>query len=134
MRSCCATSHDKQMAVQFAPNILFNIEVVDENDSLTCIYLLASSEGRELVDTYLELQRAEMPEFSLIMMYGRLLCFMGEYAKARQHFEDLFDTSNEDKPSLYHNLAFVHDKQQHFTEALQCYDQAYSLLQQANPP
>ncbi len=134
----CVVSHRNRTTSFFTSEILSIlfclIEIIDESDSLTCIHLSASSEGRELADTYLELQRAEMPEFSLIMMFGRLLCSMGEYVKARQHFENLLDTSGEDKPSLHHNLAFVHDKQQNFTEALQCYDQAYSLLQQADPP
>jgi tetratricopeptide (TPR) repeat protein len=110
------------------------LKIVDESDPLTCIHLSASSEGRELIDTYLEIQRAEMPEFSLVMMFGRLLCFMGEHGKAREHFENLLESSAEDKPSLHHNLAFIHDKQQNFTEALRCYDQACILLREADPP
>ena len=101
---------------------------------MTCIHLSASSEGQELVKAYLALQRAEMPEFSLIMMFGRLLCFMGEYDKARKHFRHLLDTSDEDKPSLYHNLGFVDASQQNFLEALQQYDLARSLLENADPP
>lgn len=193
MNGFLATSRDKQMALQFARNVLFDIEVdcekhptlifadiadtsqfeeekevlfdlstvfriekvsihimstqksrnsiwfpvlkiVDESDSLTCIHLSASSEGRELVDTYLELQRTDMPEFNLVMMFGRLLCFMGEYDKARKHFENLLETSGEDKPSLHHNLALIHDKQQHYSEALQYYNQAGVLLKEADPP
>ena len=75
-----------------------------------------------------------MPEFSLVMMFGRLLCFMGEYAKAHKHFQRLLDTTSEDKPSLHHNLAFVYSKQQNFTDALQHYDVARHMLQEAHPP
>ncbi|CAF3180100.1 unnamed protein product [Rotaria socialis] len=126
---------EEEKEVLFDLSTVFRIEkVVDENDSLTCIYLSASSEGRELVDIYLTLQRAEMPEFNLVMMFGRLLCFMGDYAKAHKYFTYFLENSGEDKPSLHHNLAFVHDKQQNFDEALQHYEEACSLLQQADPP
>jgi tetratricopeptide (TPR) repeat protein len=107
---------------------------VDEEDSLTHIYLTASSEGRQLVDTYIALQRAEMPTFSLIMMFGRVLCSMGEYNKARAHFERLAEAGREDQASIQHNLGYVHGLQQNFKEALQHYAQARSLLQHAHPP
>ncbi|UJR07439.1 hypothetical protein I4U23_011725 [Adineta vaga] len=172
MNGFCSTSRNKQMALQFARNVLFDIEVdlekfpelifadishvsqfeeekevlfdlstvfriekiVEENDSLTCIHLSASSEGRELVNKYLELQRIDMPEFSLIMMFGRLLCFMGKYVEARKHFQDLLESTGEDKASLYHNLAFICDKEQNFVESLRYYEQTCALLQETDPP
>ncbi len=117
----------------FSKYILY-VQVVDEADSLTHIYLTASSEGRQLVDTYIALQRAEMPTFSLIMMFGRVLCSMGEYTKARTHFERLAEAGREDQASIQHNLGLVHAQQQNFKEALQHYTQARSLLQLAHPP
>ncbi|CAF1617917.1 unnamed protein product [Rotaria magnacalcarata] len=126
---------EQEQEVLFDLSTVFRIEkVVDESDSLTCIYLSVSSEGRELVDKYLSLQRAEMPEFNLIMMFGRLLCFMGEYEKAYKHFTYFLENSDEDKPSLHHNMAFVYDKQQKFDAALQHYQQACLMLQLADPP
>lgn len=114
--------------------VLLPIQINNENDSLTCIHLSAGSEGRELVDKYLALQRAEMPDFSLVMMFGRLLCFMGEYAKAREHFEHLLATSGEDKASLHHNLAFVSEREQNFHGALEQYKLARALLEGSDPP
>jgi tetratricopeptide (TPR) repeat protein len=107
---------------------------VDEEDSLTHIYLTASSEGRHLVDSYVALQRAEMPNFSLIMMFGRILCLMGQYTKARTHFERLTEAGHEDQASIEHNLGFVYAQQQNYEEAIQHYAQARSLLQEADPP
>ena len=107
---------------------------MEEEDSLTHIYLTASSEGRQLVDAYIELQRAEMPTFSLIMMFGRVLCSMGEYNKAKAHFERLAEAGHEDAASIQHNLGYVHDRQQNFQEALRHYNQASSLLSEADPP
>jgi Tfp pilus assembly protein PilF len=75
-----------------------------------------------------------MPTFSLIMMFGRVLCSMGEYNKARAHFERLAETGREDQASIQHNLGFVHCQQQNFKEALQHYAQVCSLLEQAHPP
>jgi tetratricopeptide (TPR) repeat protein len=75
-----------------------------------------------------------MPTFSLIMMFGRVLCSMGEYAKARAHFERLAKAGREDQASIQHNLGFVYAQQQNFKEALQHYAQARSLLRQAHPP
>jgi tetratricopeptide (TPR) repeat protein len=112
---------------------LLYVQVVDEEDSLTHIYLTANSEGRQLVDAYIELQRAEMPTFSLIMMFGRVLCLMGEYTKARTHFERLAEAGREDQANIQHNLGFVHAQQQNFKEALQHYAQAHFLLLQAHP-
>lgn len=107
---------------------------MEEEDSLIHIYLTASNEGRQLVDQYIDLQRAEMPTFSLIMMFGRVLCSMGEYSRAKVHFERLAEASREDMASIQHNLGYVNNLQQNFQEALRHYEQASSLLSEADPP
>lgn len=96
--------------------------------SFTWIYMSATDQGGELVKKYITLQRAEMSEFSLVMMFGRLLCFMGEHGKARGHFQHLLDHGKEDKASLYHNIGFVCDREQNYQAALEYYDKARLLL------
>ncbi len=68
------------------------------------------------------------------MMFGRVLCSMGEYNKAKAHFERLNEAGREDQASIQHNLGYVYALQQNFNEALKHYTQARSLLQQAHPP
>jgi len=66
-------------------------------------------------------------------MFGRVLCSMGEFSKARAHFERLAEAGREDQASIQHNLGFVHAQQQNFKEALRHYAQARSLLLQTHP-
>ena len=133
-----ASQFNEEEEVLFDVSTVFRVERVVQTDGekngVTTIHLSASSEGRALIDRYLALQRADMPDFSLIMMFGRLLCLMGEYEKARKHFTHLLKTTEEDKASLYHNLGLVDASQQKFSAALENYGIAQLLLHEAVPP
>ncbi|CAF4525316.1 unnamed protein product [Rotaria sp. Silwood2] len=129
------SEYPQEKEVLFDLGTSFRIENIINEKQLWVVKLKATNEGRNIVQYYVEETRRETEEKSVVIMFGRLLCDMGQYQKAELYFEQiLIDPNGEDIAWIEHNLGRVFQSKGDWKKAREYYDRAYHRMIKVNPP
>lgn len=122
--------------VLFDLNACFLIESIDETDeSLIIINMKLSNEGHRITKDYLELTRQATEEFSVPIVFGRLLCNLGEYDNSQKYFEQLLlESPYEDRAWIEFHIGRAYYFKGEWDEAREYYDRAYYRMMKSRPP
>ncbi|CAF1525541.1 unnamed protein product, partial [Rotaria sordida] len=121
--------------VLFDIGACFLIESIDEQESLQIIKMNLSNEGQKITKGYLELTRQETEELSVPIVFGRLLCNLGDYGKSQKYFEQLLkDSEDEDRAWIEFNIGRAHDFKGEWNEARKYFYHAYDQMINSKPP
>jgi len=120
--------HERE--VLFDLNACFQIESIQEDDdSIQIIKMTVSQEGEKLTKSYIEEVQRFADEQSITLVFGRLICDLGEYDKAQKYFEDLLNEPNGDDPAwIEFNIGRVFYRKGLLNEARDYYDRAYKRM------
>ncbi|CAF3721502.1 unnamed protein product [Rotaria sordida] len=128
------SAYPEEEEILFDLNACFEIESIEENDSLQIIKMNLSNEGQKITNDFIELTQKETEEISVSIVFGRLLCDLGEYDKSQKYFQQLFnDSQDEDRAWIEFNIGRTLDYKGEWNEAREYYDRAYDRMMKSKP-
>lgn len=120
--------------VLFDLNACFQIESIEENDGIQIVKMNVSNEGETISKSFLEQTRKETEEQSIVIVFGRLMCNLGDYDKSQKYFEQLLnDPNGEDLAWIEFNLGRALDFKGELQKAREYYDRAYDRMIKTRP-
>ncbi|CAF3891911.1 unnamed protein product, partial [Rotaria sp. Silwood1] len=123
-----------EQEVLFDLNACFQIESMQENESVHTITMNLSNEGQKVTKDYIELIQKQTEQISISIVFGRLLCDLGEYDKSQKYFQYLFNSSqNEDRSWIEFNIGRALYCKDEWNEAREYYDRAYDRMIKSKP-
>ncbi|CAF4178555.1 unnamed protein product [Rotaria sordida] len=90
----------------------------------------------DLDSEYIEYQKKRMTKSNVLLFFDNLLLEMGEYPKAKRHFDRILRSSNpndEEIACIFFNFGRIHRLHGNFHRAIDCYNRAYKLHMDARP-
>ncbi|CAF4028260.1 unnamed protein product, partial [Rotaria sordida] len=97
--------------------------------------MTATNEGQVVIQDYLEAARRETKERSVGIMFGRLMCNMGQYQKSQRYFEQLLINSKDEDPAwIEFNIGRALHFKGEWEKARKYYDNAHRRMMNVDPP
>ncbi|CAF2976076.1 unnamed protein product [Rotaria sp. Silwood2] len=120
--------------VLFDFNVCFKIESIQENELFQTITMSLSNKGQQITKDFIELRQKETEEQSILFIFGRLFCDLGEYNKSQNYFQKLLEDSNdEDHAWIEFNIGRALHLKGEWNEAKEYYYRAYDRMIQNKP-
>ncbi|CAF0960711.1 unnamed protein product [Rotaria sordida] len=91
----------------------------------------ASNEGQLIKEKYIEDSHRQMEDLSIKILFGRLMCDMGQWNQSQHFFQHLLNnsnTNNEDLVKIEYSLGEVLQWKGEWNEARKYYDRAYERM------
>ncbi|CAF3733344.1 unnamed protein product [Rotaria sordida] len=124
-----------EQEVLFDLNTCFQIESIQENESIQIIKMNLSNEGQKMTKDYIELIQKETEGMNISIIFGRLLNDLGEYDKSQKYFQQLLcnNTRNEDHAWIEFNIGEALYCKGEWNLAREYYDYAYDRMMKSKP-
>lgn len=121
--------------ILFDFNACFEIESIEEHDSLQIITMNLSNKGQQITNDYIQLKQKQTEKMNIPVIFGRLLCNLKEYDKARRFFQQFFNDSNDDDRAwVEFNIGRVLGLKKDWSESRKYFDHAYDRMMNTKPP
>ncbi|CAF4510099.1 unnamed protein product [Didymodactylos carnosus] len=129
------SDYPEEQEVLFDLDATFKIQSVNrEKSHLGHVNLRVTSEGADIAREYIKLNRKELEERSVAIMFGSLLCDMGQYDKSMKYFENLFQNpQGENISDIEFNLGRTHHFRGEYDKALQLYEHSFATMMMSKP-
>ncbi|CAF4261650.1 unnamed protein product, partial [Didymodactylos carnosus] len=129
------SDHPKEQEVLFDLGATFKIQSVNRvKSNVSHVNLRVTSEGADIAREYIKLNRKELEERSVAVIFGSLLCDMGQYDKSMKYFENLFQNhEGENISDIMFNLGRTHHFRGEYGKALQLYEHSYATMMMSKP-
>ena len=129
------SSYPDEEEVLFDLGATFRIDSVQNETQVWLIKMKATTEGLAVIQCYVKETRRETEERSVAIMFGRLLCNMGQYQKSEKYFGQLLiDPNGEDLAWIEHNMGRVLQFKGDWKTAREYFDHAYDRMMKVDPP
>ena len=129
------SEYPQEQEVLFDLSAVFRIDSIQEEEEVKVIRMTASNEGQSIMKNYIKTIRSVAKDMSVGIMFGRLMCDMGQYDKSLKYFEKLMANPNdEDVAWIEHNIGRALDFKGEWKTARQYYDRAYQRMMNVDPP
>ncbi|CAF4376813.1 unnamed protein product, partial [Rotaria sordida] len=93
-----------------------------------------SNEGEKITKDYIDLTQKETEEKSVAIVFGRLMCNLGQYDQSQKYFEELLQKPDgEDIAWIEFNIGQALDYKGQWDQAKIYYDRAYQRMTRATP-
>ena len=123
-----------EQEVLFDLSTVFLLESIKEDQGVQLIRMNASNDGEAITKDYLELIRVDSQERSFGIIFGRLMCDLGEYDKSQKYFEQLLkEPEGEDIAWIEFNIGRALYLKGEWREARKYYDRAYNRMENVQP-
>ncbi|CAF4817058.1 unnamed protein product [Rotaria sp. Silwood1] len=96
----------------------------------------ASNDGQIIKEKYINDSRRQIEDLSIKILFGRLMCDIGQWTQSQHFFEILlnnWNNNNEDLAKIERSLGEVLQWKGEWNEARKCYDRAYDRIMNAKP-
>ncbi|CAF4699734.1 unnamed protein product [Rotaria sp. Silwood1] len=128
------SEYPNEQEVLFGLNACFQIESIQEQESLKIIKMNLSNEGKKIMKDFIELMQKDTDELHVSIVFGRLMCNLGQYNKSIKYFQHLFNDSNEeDQAWIEFNIGRAFDLKGQWDKARKYYDRAYDRMMKKKP-
>jgi Tfp pilus assembly protein PilF len=118
----------------FDLNACFRLEPIRQDGSVQLIKMIASNERQIITKDYIEEAQRATEEKSVVVVFGRLMCNLGQHDKSQKYFEQLLNDSNdEDIAWIELNIGRALHFKGEWKQAREYYDRAYHLLMKNKP-
>ncbi|CAF4574483.1 unnamed protein product [Rotaria sp. Silwood2] len=124
---------EEQEDIIFDSNATFRLESVKMEDDIWLIQMIASNEGQIIKDKYIKDSHRQMEDLSIKILFGRLMCDMGQWDQSQHFFQHLLNSYNEDLAMVEYSLGEVLQWKGEWSEARKYYDHAYDGIIHVKP-
>ena len=130
------SAYPQEKEVLFNLSATFRLETIEYEGSLCIINMVASTAGQNVVHDYIEITRRETEEKTVSIMFGRLMCDMGQYQKSLKYFEQLLmsGSDTEDLAMIELNIGRALYHKGEWKSARDHFDRAYKQMMDTKPP
>ncbi|CAF3665333.1 unnamed protein product [Rotaria sordida] len=128
--------YDEQQEILFDSNVTFRLEKVRMEGEIWLIEMTASNDGQIIKEKYIKDSHRQIEDLSIEILFGRLMCDIGQWNQSQYLFEYLLSKSNnnnEDLAKVEYSLGDVLQWKGEWTEARKYYDHAYERLISVKP-
>ncbi|CAF1573541.1 unnamed protein product [Rotaria sp. Silwood1] len=99
------------------------------------IEMSASNAGQAITLNYIQDIRSKAEDMSVAIMFGRLMCNMGQYDKSLKYFKNLMANPHGEDPAwIEHNIGRALDFKGEWEAARKYYKSAYRRMMSVDPP
>ncbi|CAF1118886.1 unnamed protein product, partial [Didymodactylos carnosus] len=129
------SDYPEEQEVLFDLGATFKIQSVNrEKPDLSRVKLRVTSEGADIAREYIKLNRKELEQRSVAVMFDSLLCDMGQYDKSMKYFENLLQNHKDENISdIEFNLGRAHGFRGEYDKELQLYEHSYATMMMSKP-
>ncbi|UJR33433.1 hypothetical protein I4U23_020878 [Adineta vaga] len=128
------SEYPQEEEVLFNLSATFHIDSIQQEETLWLINMSASNESQSIIKQYLDLQREEVKEKSVVILIGRLMCSSGQYDKSLRYFQKLLaDPNGEDLAWIEFNIGRAFIWKCDWFNARKWYDSVYDRMVNAKP-
>ncbi|CAF3747438.1 unnamed protein product [Rotaria sp. Silwood1] len=128
------SAYPDEKEVLFDLNASFRLESIVDDGSVQLIRTIASNDGEKITKDYIQLTQKETEEKSVAIVFGSLMCNLGEYDKSQRYFEDLLHNPNgEDIAWIEFNIGRALAYKGQWKEARRYYEQVYERMIKTTP-
>ncbi|CAF1139693.1 unnamed protein product [Didymodactylos carnosus] len=128
----------EEQEILFDLGATFKITAIlyDDDNKIWTVNMSLTDDGVKLASDYIELNKQEMNETSVPILFGKLLNEMGEHKKAYKYFKNLKENiqDNEDIARIYNGIGHAYHGMKNLEKALESYNHCYDLLINNKPP
>ncbi|CAF4611798.1 unnamed protein product, partial [Rotaria sp. Silwood1] len=128
---CNELLNEEQQEIIFDLNVAFRLESMRMEEDMWMIKMSASNAGQLIKEKYIKDSHRQMEDISIRILFGRLMCDMGQWDQSQHFFEHLLNNSNsynEDLVKLECSLGEVLQWKGEWNEARKYYDRAYDRI------
>ncbi|CAF1615986.1 unnamed protein product [Rotaria sp. Silwood1] len=112
----------------------FRLDAIEKQGSIQVINMSLSNEGEKITKDYIDLTQKETEEKSVAIVFGRLMCNLGQYDQSQNYFQELLKEPNgEDIAWIEFNIGQALDYKGQWEQATIYYDRAYQRMTSATP-
>ncbi|CAF3951017.1 unnamed protein product, partial [Rotaria sordida] len=129
-------SSEEQQEIFFDSNVTFRLKSMRMEEDMWFIEMIASNQGEIIKEKYIKDSHRQMEGLSMRILFGRLMCDMGQWNQSQQFFEHLLNNSNsnnEDIGKIEYSLGEVLQWKGEWSEARRYYDLAYERMMNIKP-
>ncbi|CAF4094153.1 unnamed protein product, partial [Rotaria sordida] len=120
--------------VLFDLNAAFRLDSIEKQGSIQVINMSLSNEGEKVTKDYINLTQKEIEEKSVAIVFGRLMCNLGQYDQSQKYFEELLQKPDgENIAWIEFNIGQALDYKGKWEQAKIYYDRAYDRMIKAKP-
>jgi tetratricopeptide (TPR) repeat protein len=120
--------------VLFDLNACFRIESIEQDGSLQLIRMNVSKEAETITKHYIELTQKETEDTSVSIVFGRLVCDLGQYDKSRKYFKELLkNLEDEDIAWIEYNIGRALRFKREWGKARKYHDRSYDRMVNSKP-
>mgnify|MGYP001068459397 CR=1 FL=1 len=120
--------------VLFDVDTAFRIDSIETDEHRQIINMTATNEAENIGKHFIEQTQREAGEQSIAIVFGRLMCNLGQYDKAQSYFQKMLNQSNgEDLAWILFNIGLTLYFKGEWDEARQYYDRAYERMITSEP-
>jgi len=124
-----------EQEVLFDIDAAFRIDSIETDGERKIIKMTVTNEAQNIGRHFIEQTQREAGEQSIAIVFGRLMCNLGEYDKSQKYFEQMLNEPNgEDLAWIEYNIGRVLNFKGEWNEARKFYDHAYDRMIKAKPP
>jgi Tfp pilus assembly protein PilF len=128
------SDYPKEQEVLFDLSAAFKLESIEQDGEIQIIQISATKDGETITKHYIEETHRETEEKSVGIVFGRLMCNLGEYDKSQKYFEQLLrDPNGEDVAWIEFNIGRALYFKGELDVAREYYDHAYDRMIKAEP-
>ncbi|CAF0983533.1 unnamed protein product [Didymodactylos carnosus] len=129
------SEYPDEQEVLFDLSAVFRLECVQQEGQLQVVEMRASSDGATIRQSYIEEKRREAKTKSVTIMFGELMCEIGQYEKSEKYFAHLLaDPNDEDLVSIESGIGRALAFKEEFHAARGYYARAYNRMMNEKPP
>ncbi|CAF4734140.1 unnamed protein product, partial [Rotaria sp. Silwood2] len=126
----------EQQKIIFDLNVTFRLKSVKMKKDMYLIEMNASNDGQIIKEKYIKDSHRQMESLSMKILFGRLMCDMGQWNQSQHFFEHLLNNSNnnnEDITKIEYSLGEVLQWKGEWSKARKHYDLAYDRMTNMKP-
>ena len=125
----------EEQEILFDLSVTFLLNEITRDESIRVVRMIACNEEQMLIKDYLDETSRETEQTSAAIVFGRLMCSLGQYDKSLQYFQQLLnDFTKEDLAWIEFNIGRVWYFKGDLKQARYYYDRSYDRMMQTDPP
>ena len=125
----------REQEVLFDVDAAFRIDSIEPDGERKIIQMTVTNEAQSIARHFIEETQRHAEQQSIAIVFGKLMCNLGECDKSQKYFEQMLNEPNgEDLAWIENNIGRVLDWKGKWDDARKFYDRAYAQMINAKPP
>ncbi|CAF4904383.1 unnamed protein product [Rotaria sp. Silwood1] len=127
---------EQQQEILFDSNVTFRLVCAGIEEDIWLIKMTVSNEGQIIKEKYIKDSHRQMEDVSTRILFGRLMCDIGQWDQSQHFFQLLLNNSNsnnEDLATIEFSLGEVLQWKGEWSEARKYYNHAYDRIMNVKP-